>query len=47
MSKEFPGNILNLLKQKGSHPYEYRSSFEEFEEKFPSKENYYSSLTGE
>ena len=37
-------NILNLVKQKGLHPYEYMSDFEKFKEKLPSKEKFYSSL---
>ena len=33
-------------KQKGFYPDEYMIDFEKFKEKLPSKENFYSSLTG-
>ena len=46
MSQEFGSNTLNLVKQKGFYCYEYMSRFEKFEEKLPSKEKFYSSLTG-
>ena len=46
LSQEFESNILNLVKQKGLYLYECMSGSEKFEEKFPSKETFYSSLTG-
>ena len=46
MSQKFGNKILNLLKQKGFFPYEYMSNFEKFKEQLPSKEKFYSSLTG-
>ena len=46
LSKEFDNKVLDLIKQKGFYPYEYVSDFEKFKEKLPSKEKFYSSLTG-
>ena len=46
LSQDFDNNVLDLVKQKGFYPYEYMSDFEKFEEELPSKENFYSSLTG-
>ena len=46
LSQEFDNNVLDLVKQKGFYPYEYMSDFGKFKEKLPSKENFYSSLTG-
>ena len=46
MSQEFDNKVLDLVKQKGLYPYEYMSNFEKFEEEFPSKGKFYSSLTG-
>ena len=40
-------NFLDLVKQKRFYPYEYIKSFETFKERLPSKEKFYSSLTGE
>ena len=34
------------MKQKGFYPNEHASDFERFEEKLPSKEKFYSSLSG-
>ena len=34
-----------MIKQKGFYTYEYMSDFEKFQEEFPSKEEFYSSLT--
>ena len=45
-SQEFDYNVLDLIKQKGFYPYEYMSDFEKFKEELPSKEKFYSSLTG-
>ena len=46
LSQEFDSDVLDLVKKKGFHPYEYMSSFEKFKERLPSKEKFYSSLTG-
>ena len=46
LSQEFDTNVLDLVKQKGFYPYEYMSGFEKFKEELPSKEKFYSSLTG-
>ena len=46
LSQEFNNNVLDLIKQKGFYPYEYMSDFKKFEEQLPSKENFYSLLTG-
>ena len=45
LSQDFHNNELDLVKQKGSYPYEYMSSFEKFKEHLPSKKKFYSSLT--
>ena len=45
LSQEFDSNVLDLVKQKGSHLYEYVSDFEKFKEDLPSKEKFYSSLS--
>ena len=44
-SQEFDKNKLDLVKQNGFYPYEYRTDFEKFNERLPSKEKFYSSLT--
>ena len=46
LSQELDNNVLDLVEQKGFYPYEYMSDFEKFKEKLPSKEKFYSSLTG-
>ena len=38
MVQEFYNNILDLVKQKGFHPYEYMSDFDKFKEQLPGKE---------
>ena len=35
-----------MVKQEGFYPYEYMSDFEKLKEKLPSKEKFYSLLTG-
>ena len=45
-SQEFDNNLLDLAQQKVFYPYEYVSSFEKFKEDLPSKDKFYSSLTG-
>ena len=46
LSQQFDNNVLDLVKQKGFYPCEYMSDFEKFKEELPSKEKFYSSLTG-
>ena len=46
LSQEFDNNVLNLVKQKRFYTYEYMDDFEKFKEELPSKEKFYSSLTG-
>ena len=43
LSQEFHNNVLDLVKQKGFYPYEYISKVKE---QIPSKEKFYSLLTG-
>ena len=43
LSQEFHNNVLDLVKQKGFYPYEYISKVTE---QIPSKEKFYSLLTG-
>ena len=45
LSLKFDSKVINLVKQKGSYPYEYMSDFEKFEERLPIKDKFYSSLT--
>ena len=47
LSQESDNKVSDLVKQKGFYPYEYMSDFEKFKEELPSKEKFYSSLTGE
>ena len=42
-SREFDNNALDQVNHNGFCPYEYRSNFEKFKEKLPSKEKFYSS----
>ena len=46
MSQKFVNNLLDPVNWKGFYPYEYMNSFEKFKEQLPSKEKFYSSLTG-
>ena len=47
LSKEFSGECLKLIKQKGLCPYEYMDSFKKFNEcELPSKDKFHSSLKG-
>ncbi|KAL9959301.1 hypothetical protein ACROYT_G032614 [Oculina patagonica] len=46
-SKVFKGKKLDLMTQKGIYPYDYMSSFDKFNEKLPSKEDFYSILNNE
>ena len=43
--EEFGSEYFELLKQKGVYPYEYKNSFERFnEEKLPTRKYFYSSI---
>ena len=45
MSQEFSSEFLELVKQKGVHPYEYMNSFKKFsEDKLPDRSIFSSSL---
>ena len=45
LPEEFSGEFLELLKQKGVYPYEYRNSFKKFSEnKLPDRSKFFSSL---
>ena len=44
MSQEFDNKVLELVKQKGFYPCDYRSDFEKFKEELPSKDKFYSLL---
>ena len=46
LSQKFDNNILDLVNQKGFYPYEYMNDFGKFKGELPSKEKFYSSLTG-
>ena len=46
MSQECDNNVLDPVKQSGFYSYEYMSDFEKFNEQLPSKEKFYSLLTG-
>ena len=46
LSQVFDNNVLDPVKLKGFYPYEYMSDFQKFKEELPSKETFYSSLTG-
>ena len=45
-SQELDDSVLDPVKQKGFHPYDYSSDFEKFIGELPSKEKFHSSLTG-
>ena len=40
LSQKFDHNALDLVKQKGFYPYEYKSDFEKFKEELPSKKSF-------
>ena len=46
MSKEFENEVWDLVKQKWLYPYENMCDLEKFNETFPSKNKFYSSLSG-
>ena len=46
-SQKFEGKELDLMSQKGVYPYDFMDSFDKFNEKLPSKEEFYSILNDE
>ena len=46
-SKKFKGDKLDLMAQKGVYPYDYMDSFDKFDEKLPTKEDFYSILNNQ
>ena len=45
LRQEFDKNVLDLVKQKVFHPYEYIGDLKKFKEELPNKNTFYSSLT--
>ena len=43
-SKEFKDEKLDLMARKGVYPYDYMDSFEKFNEKLPTKEDFFSNM---
>ena len=46
-SKEFKDEKFNLMTRKGVYPYDYMNSFDKFNEKLPTKENFFSIMNNE
>ena len=46
MSQEFENEVWDLVKQKWLYPYKNMCDLEKFNETFPSKNKFYSSLSG-
>ena len=46
-TQEFKGKKLKLMSKKGVYPYDYIDSFDKFNEKLPTKEDFYSILKNE
>ncbi|XP_068709676.1 uncharacterized protein [Montipora foliosa] len=46
-SQKFKGEKLDLMSKKGVYPYDFMDSFDKFNEKLPSKEDFYSILNDE
>ena len=46
-SQKFKGKKLDLMARKGVYPYDYMDSFDKFNEKLPTKEDFYSILNDE
>ncbi|XP_068675675.1 uncharacterized protein [Montipora foliosa] len=46
-AEEFKGKKFDLMSKKGVYPYDFMDSFEKFDEKLPSKEDFYSILNDE
>ena len=45
MSQEFNNNVVDIVKEKGLHLYDYISDFQKFKEELPRKENFSNLLT--
>ena len=45
MSQEFNNNVVDIVKEKGLHLYDYMSDFQKFKEELPRKENFSNLLT--
>ena len=46
-SNKFKGNKLDLMARKGVYPYDYMDSFDKFNEKLPTKEDFFSNMNNE
>ena len=46
-SKKFKGEKLDLMARKGLYPYDYMDSFDKFNEKLPTKEDFFSNMNNE
>ena len=46
-SKKFKNQKLDLMAQKGVYPYDYMDSFDKFNEKLPTKEDFFSNMNNE
>ena len=46
-SKKFKGKKLDLMARKGVYPYDYMDSFDKFNEKLPTKGDFYSNMNNE
>ena len=46
-TQKFKGNKLDLMVRKGVYPYDYMDSFDKFNEKLPTKENFFSIMNNE
>ena len=46
-TQEFKGKKLDLMSQKGVYPYDFMDSFDKFNEKLPTKEDFYSILNNQ
>ena len=46
-SQKFKGKKLDLMARKGVYPYDHMDSFDKFNEKLPTKEEFYSALNNE
>ena len=46
-SKEFKDEKFNLMTRKGVYPYDHMNSFDKFNEKLPTKENFFSIMNNE
>ena len=46
-SQKFKGKELDLMARKGVYPYDYMDSFDKFNEKLPTKEDFFSTMNNE